>query len=94
MCWTFCVYNVSSAGLLCNGNKILGMIRRSFVYKTKEVIVQLYKSLVRPHLEYCVQAGGPHLTKDIELLEKVQRRALRMKEEFKGMHYVNILRKV
>ena len=34
-----------------SGNKILGMIRRAFVYKTKEVIVQLNKSLVRPHLE-------------------------------------------
>ena len=32
--------NVSSSG-----NKVLGMIRRTFVYKTKEVIVQLYKSI-------------------------------------------------
>ena len=39
-------------------------------------------------------AWRPHLKKDIELLKKVQRRALRMIEEFKGMHYVDILRKV
>ena len=43
-----------------SGNKLLGMIRRSIVYKTKEVVVQLYKSLVRPHLEYCVHAWSPH----------------------------------
>ena len=34
------------------------------------------------------------MKKDLELLKKVQRRALRMIEKFKGMHYVDILRKV
>ena len=37
-------------------SKILGMINRSFSYKTQEIILQLYKSLVRPHVEYCIQA--------------------------------------
>ena len=41
-----------------------------------------------------MQALRPHLKKDIELLEKVQMRAMRMIEEFKGMHFVDILRKV
>ena len=36
-------------------NKVLGMIRKSFVCKDREIILQLYESLVRPHLEYCVQ---------------------------------------
>ena len=37
-------------------NAVLGMINRAIKYKTKEVVVQLYKSLVRPHLDYCIQA--------------------------------------
>lgn len=37
-----------------------------------------YKTLVRPILEYCVQAWRPHLAKDIDLIERVQQRALRL----------------
>ena len=37
-------------------NIVLGMIRRSFINKGVDIILPLYKSLVRPRLEYCVQA--------------------------------------
>ena len=33
------------------GNQILGLIRRNMVYKEKELIIPLYKAIVRPHLE-------------------------------------------
>ena len=63
------------AKVVKTANRILGMIRRTISYKSKDTIRTLYKSLVRPHLEYCVQAWRPHLRKDIDLLEGVQRRA-------------------
>jgi len=59
-------------------NKILGIIKRSFTYKSSHMIVTLYKSFNRPHLEYCVQALRPHLKKDINLLEKAQHRATKL----------------
>jgi hypothetical protein len=68
-------------------NRILGMISRTFTCKNRETILLLYKSLVRPHLEYCIQAWRPHLQKDINLLEKVQRRATRMIENFSKLSY-------
>ena len=42
------------------GFKVLGMIARNFVTRRREVILQLYKSLVRPLLDYCVQAWRPY----------------------------------
>jgi ribonuclease P/MRP protein subunit RPP40 len=54
------------------------MIKRSFSTKTKKVILNLYEALIRPRLEYAVQAWSPHLHKDIDLLEKVQRRATKL----------------
>ena len=54
------------------------MIRKTFSYLDKESFLVLYKILVRPHLEYCVQALSPFLEKDKNVLEKVQRRALNL----------------
>ena len=60
------------------GNQILGLIRRNITYKGKKLIIPLYKTIVRPHLEYCIQAWRPYRKKDIDTLERIQRRATKM----------------
>ena len=48
-------------------------------------MLNLYKSPVRPHLEYCTVAWNPHYVKDKELLERVQRRFTRTIPELKDL---------
>jgi len=52
-------------------NRMLGVIKRNFDDRSMETIMPLYKSLLRPHLEYCVPIWSPYYKKDIELIEGV-----------------------
>ena len=56
-------------------------------YKEKSLIIPLYKAIVRPHLEYCIQAWNPHLRKDVDMLEKIQRRATKLIPELRDLTY-------
>ena len=51
------------------------------------VILSLYKTLVRPRVEYCISAWNPHYKKDKELTEKVQRRFTKMINNMEGKSY-------
>ena len=71
------------------GNQILGMIRRS---KEKSLIVPLYKAIVRPHLEYCIQAWSPYIRKNIDMLDKIQRRATKLIPGLRDLTYAERLK--
>jgi len=59
-------------------NQTLGIIRNTFQCLDKEVFLPLYKTLIRPHLEYAAVIWKPHLKKDILAIENVQRRATKL----------------
>ena len=68
-------------------NAVLGRMARSFTYRDREVWLRLYKTYVRPHLEYAVQAWSPWSQSDIKSLEEVQQRAVRMISGLRGKSY-------
>ena len=74
-------------GTIGKTNRVLGCIRRGINYKSKEVVLTLYRNLVRPHREYCVQFWSPQFRKNIDAKERVQCRATRLIPDLTRLSY-------
>ena len=67
--------------------QVLGQMTRAVTLRDKVTWPRLYKTYVRPHLEYAVQAWRPWTEDDKATLEKVQEQALRYMTGCEGMSY-------
>ena len=75
-------------------NQVLGQMARAFHYRDKVTWIKLYKTYVRCHLEYAVQSWSPWTQADKDLLESVQKRAVRMVSGLQGREYGDRLEEV
>ena len=65
-------------GKIKTANKLVGIIRRSFMFLDEETFVPLYKALVRSHFDYAMAVWSPHLVKYINAIEGVLKRETKM----------------
>ena len=68
-------------------NRLLGYLRRTFKFLNKETLSLLYKSLIRPHLEFGSCIWAPKQKYNIKLVENVQRRATKLIPELRDLPY-------
>ena len=73
-------------------NQLVGMIKRSFSYLDKDMFTTLFKSIVRPHLEYANVIWHPAFKRQMINIEKVQRRATKLIPSLKSLPYEERLR--
>ena len=50
------------------------LLKKSFTSKNRENLMKAFTVYVRPILEYCSTVWNPHLNKDIQRIEKIQRK--------------------
>ena len=80
-------FKIHINNIVSKGNQIVGLIKRNFDYLDNENLSLLYKSLVRPHLEYGQSVWSPFLINEQNSLEKVQRRATKLLPNLKNLPY-------
>lgn len=74
------------ASIVKKANAILGQVKRTFSFRKRETLVNIYTSFVRPHLENAAPFWNPWLHKDVKLIEGVQKRMIRMIPELNGSY--------
>ena len=87
-------FDTQCDSMIKKANRVLCTIRRSFQYLNESVMLQLYKALVRPHLEYAIEIWAPRLKKHINAIEAVQRRATKMIPSLRNLPYNERLQKL
>jgi len=73
---------------------VLGQITRAFLYRDRFIFLKLYVQFVRCHLEFASPVWSPWHIGDIEILEKVQRRAVNFITGLKGVTYEDKLKEL
>lgn len=68
-------------------NSLVYMVKKAFSDKSISLVGKVYRSFIRPKLEYCHSIWNPYYSKDIELVERVQRRVTKIPTEMKSVTY-------
>ena len=86
------LFSKHTATITKKANSMVGIIRRTFDHMDKDMLKIMYKTLIRPHVEYANCIWSPILKKDADLVAKVQRQATKLVPHLKEMAYSDTCR--
>ena len=72
--------------------RLTGMIKITFSCLNRSMFLKIYKSLIRFTVDYGVTVWYPSSKKNIQVIENIQRRAIRIVPDLKGLSYEERLR--
>ena len=87
-------FHIQTAEAVKKANVVLGIVKKSFIHLDSTTLPLLYKSLVRPHIEYGNVIWGPYFKEDIKAVDMVQRRATKLVPNLREMSYEDRLREL
>ena len=65
--------------ICAKARRLVGLLyRRFYKWSDPSTLLKLYIAYIRQHLEYCVCVWDPHLVKDTDMLESVQKFAFKV----------------
>ena len=85
-------FHEHTAAATKTANQVLGVIKKAYKTRDNLTIPILYKSMVRPHLEYGNLIWGPFFKQDMKSVEKIQRRATKLVSSIKDLSYEDRLK--
>ena len=75
-------------------NNMIGMLKRTFTSRDMNIWSKLYKTYIRPQIEFAIPVWNPYRQKDIEKLEKVQRRVSKIPTQLSKMQYEDRIKRM
>lgn len=75
-------------------NSFVYCMQRAFEDRSVNLVLKLYKTFIRPKLEYAQAIWSPYFVKDIEMLERSQRKVTKIPHEVANNDYVTRLAKL
>ena len=85
-------FDIHINNIVNKANRLLGLVKRTFSYMDRDTFLIIYKSIIRPIIDYGDSVWNPSLKKHIQMIENIQRRGTKLVPELININYTDRLK--
>ena len=85
-------FDIHINNIVNKANRLLGLVKRTFSYMDRDTVLIIYKSIIRPIIDYGDSVWNPSLKKHIQMIENIQRRGTKLVPELININYTDRLK--